>query len=76
MNPREHFTNKVLPELLIKTKWIKDNFVLDDKIDKTKRWRCLSCDQLCGYAIHRITLNNGTKSWEMNIDNLYSPDDV
>ncbi len=76
MNPREHFTNCVLPKLLIQTKWIKDNFELDKERDKTKRWRCLSCDQLCGYAIHRITLLNGTKCWEMNVDNIQSSDDV
>lgn len=66
----EHFTNNVLPELLNKTKWIKDNFTINEEVDKSKRWRCLSCDQLCECKIHRITLLNGQKVWELNVDDV------
>ncbi len=76
MNPKQHFNN-VLTELLLKTKWIKDNLSLDDlspsstdEKDKNKRWRCLSCDQLCGYKISRITLLNGTTCWDLNVENI------
>jgi len=70
---QQYFTNNVLNELLIKTKWIKN--VFDDEYgnkDKSKLWRCNSCDQLLGYEIKRITLTTGTKVWEINVENIGS----
>jgi len=70
MDHKEYFINNVLQELLTKTKWIRDNFTITDNRDKAKRWRCLSCDQLCECKIHQITLLDGRKMWELNVDNV------
>lgn len=70
MNDKDYFTCHVLHELLMKTKLINNQFKTNDNIDKSKRWRCHSCDQLCGYDIYRITLLTGVKVWDMNVKNL------
>ena len=70
MDNKEYFKNNVLIELLDKTKFINNNLEDDCIKDKSKRFRCLSCDQLCEYYIYKITLINGKKYWDCNVRNV------
>lgn len=69
MQPLHHFSDRVLPELLAKTRWVWDHFERPDPI-KTRRWRCLSCNQPCEYSVQSIVLLNGQKVWEINVDQV------
>lgn len=66
--------NNVLVELKEKTRFLRNSLNDDSEAnmgkDKRKLWRCNSCDKLCGFKIFRITLNNGSKMWDMNVKEL------
>lgn len=70
MDPRYHFNTHVLRELREKTRWVYEHFE-DPHTIKTRRWRCPSCDQLCEYSVQRVELVNGTKAWEINVDQVF-----